>query len=547
MYSLLIVLQYIGIFIFLMEILYILKQRPSRLQLILLFLCISELINLTGYLFEMQSRTLESAILSVKFIYLGKPFIIFSMILFIFEYCKVKISRMFKTFMFLFHCSITLLVLTCEHHRLFYSSIDYTQSGLFPHLVLGHGIMYMIYTGFIFLSFIVTSITLITYYSKLKTHIERVQIRYLFFMIFSCILCDILFLCKLTRGYDTTALSYLLSTILLSVSMFKYNLFDIVTLAKDYAIDQFTDGLVVIDNYDNIIYTNALVLKLFPGLNDTNSSDFLEKLSFHNENNKKIRKNNKIFDILRHNIEKDHILYGYIYIVKDITDSYNYTSRLRVEVEEKTEHIRLMQHKITLGMADMIESRDSNTGGHVKRTSNVVKIFVDELRNCKAGCRYSDEFFNDVIDAAPMHDLGKIGVSDAILNKPGAYTKEEYEEMKTHSEKGAVIVKQVLDGIEDEGLLNTAINIAHYHHEKWDGTGYPCGLKGEEIPPEARIMALADVFDALVSKRCYKEKMSYDAAFKIISDSLGTHFDAEFGHHFLACRKQLEAYYDAAE
>lgn len=105
----------------------------------------------------------------------------------------------------------------------------------------------------------------------------------------------------------------------------------------------------------------------------------------------------------------------------------------------------------------------------------------------------------------------------------------------------------MLSGIEDESFVEIAVNIAHYHHEKWDGKGYPEGLKGNEIPAEARIMALADVFDALVSKRCYKERMSYDTAFRIIQESLGSRFDEEFGRHFLACGKQLEAYYDNTE
>lgn len=143
-----------------------------------------------------------------------------------------------------------------------------------------------------------------------------------------------------------------------------------------------------------------------------------------------------------------------------------------------------------------------------------------------------------------MHDLGKIAVDDNILRKPGRYTPEEYEEMKKHSEMGAQVVRMVLEHVEDAEFLETAVNVAHYHHEKWDGSGYPCGLSGENIPMEARIMALADVFDALVSKRCYKEAFGYDRAFAIIEESLGTHFDAKLGRVFLECREELCAFYD---
>ena len=145
-----------------------------------------------------------------------------------------------------------------------------------------------------------------------------------------------------------------------------------------------------------------------------------------------------------------------------------------------------------------------------------------------------------------MHDLGKIAVDDAILRKPGKFTPEEYEKMKEHPAKGAVIVEKVLSNINADDFRRIAINVAHYHHEKWNGSGYPEGLKGEEIPLEARIMALADVFDALVSKRCYKEAQSFDEAFEIIKNDLGQHFDPVIGQIFIECRPQLEEYYKSS-
>jgi putative two-component system response regulator len=356
----------------------------------------------------------------------------------------------------------------------------------------------------------------------------------------------IIYLCGLTYGYDSTLIGYLISTILLSVSMFKYKLFDTITLAKDEALDQFKDGIIVLNNNEEMLYLNQQAMDIYPELKSfTNSKDsnaLFEIRDIH-DSGEKLFSGDKIYSIDNHQIIKNNVAYGHMYIFNDITDSYNYTNRLQRDVAEKTSHIQMIQRKITLGMADMIESRDSNTGGHVKRTSAIIKIFVDELKNCDSGLNQPDSFYENVINAAPMHDLGKIAVSDAILCKPGAFTPEEYEEMKTHAEKGAVIVNQVLNGIEDEDFLRIATNIAHYHHEKWNGQGYPCGLTGEDIPLEARIMALADVFDALVSKRCYKEKMSFDSAFDIIKDSLGSHFDSNLGTHFIACRDKLVAYY----
>lgn len=221
-----------------------------------------------------------------------------------------------------------------------------------------------------------------------------------------------------------------------------------------------------------------------------------------------------------------------------------YNANLEKEVEEKTENIIHIKDMMVLGMADMVESRDNNTGGHIKRTSSVVKVFSARLKKHCDVLGISNDFLRQVEKAAPMHDLGKIAIDDEILRKPGKYTEEEYAQMKKHAEEGARIVENILQGVEEYSFVEIAKNVAHYHHEKWNGKGYPEGLSGTDIPVEARIMALADVFDALVSKRCYKEAFSYDKAFAIIKESMGEHFDPELGRIFLECRTDLEALYD---
>lgn len=143
-----------------------------------------------------------------------------------------------------------------------------------------------------------------------------------------------------------------------------------------------------------------------------------------------------------------------------------------------------------------------------------------------------------------MHDLGKIGVNDSILRKNGRFTEDEYEQMKKHAEIGGKMVEDILTDVEEQAFVQVAKNVANYHHEKVNGKGYPEGLKEQEIPVEARIMALADVFDALVSKRCYKEAFSYDEAFAIIAEEAGSHFDSELTKVFLTCRPELESYYN---
>ena len=214
----------------------------------------------------------------------------------------------------------------------------------------------------------------------------------------------------------------------------------------------------------------------------------------------------------------------------------------RQELIENQSRISKMQIQIISGLANLIESRDTETGEHVARTSAYVKVIAE---NAKRDGVYSnvltDHYISLLTTLAPMHDVGKILVSDKILRKPGKLTEEEFEQIKLHTKYGDKVVRQVLSDITDEEYLSFASDIASYHHEKWDGKGYPKGLKGEEIPLSARIMAIADVFDALVSKRCYKEPMPIDDAFKTIEEEAGTHFDPKLVQVFLNAKEDVIA------
>ena len=199
---------------------------------------------------------------------------------------------------------------------------------------------------------------------------------------------------------------------------------------------------------------------------------------------------------------------------------------LNEAIVEQKEERNLMQQNVIEDLADVVETRDLETGDHIKRTKLYVNILANALKN--------DDEFKDVLDdetielmtaAAPLHDIGKIGVSDLILCKKGRLNDEEFNIMKTHTTIGGEIIDHILNDLKDERYLNMAHDIALYHHEKWNGMGYPCGLKEDEIPLSARIMAIADVFDALISKRCYKEAMPIDDAINIIIEDAGSHFD----------------------
>ena len=214
---------------------------------------------------------------------------------------------------------------------------------------------------------------------------------------------------------------------------------------------------------------------------------------------------------------------------------------IQAELVANEKKISGMQVHIISGLANLIENRDMETGGHISRTSAYVKTLAEDARaEGVYADQLTDQFIFLLYTLAPMHDIGKIIISDRILKKPGRLTPEEFEQMKKHASVGGTVVREVLDGITDDEYLPFAADIATYHHERWDGTGYPERLAGETIPLSARIMAIADVFDALVSERCYKSAMTADEAFRIIEEEAGSHFDPNLVAVFLRHRDKYE-------
>lgn len=213
------------------------------------------------------------------------------------------------------------------------------------------------------------------------------------------------------------------------------------------------------------------------------------------------------------------------------------------EIKEQTERLVQMQEDVIEGMATLIESRDGDTGEHVRSTKKYVSMIVSYMHQHHIHEEEVDDVFVEQIgNAAALHDIGKIQISDTILNKPGKFTPEEFEIMKTHSKSGGEIVGKILGDSADDRLVQISRDVVTYHHEKWDGTGYPEGLQGEQIPLSARIMAVADVFDALVSKRVYKDSMSPDQAFEILREDAGKHFDPVIVDIFFEIREDVEKY-----
>ncbi|WP_236212178.1 HD-GYP domain-containing protein [Metapseudomonas otitidis] len=221
---------------------------------------------------------------------------------------------------------------------------------------------------------------------------------------------------------------------------------------------------------------------------------------------------------------------------------YNQNAYLEQEVERRTRENELIQNITIHSLASLAETRDNETGNHILRTQYYVKLLAEELSDHP---RFQDELTPKTIEllfkSAPLHDIGKVGVPDRILLKPGKLEPEEFAQMKNHPVLGkeAIVHAEEALGVEVE-FLRLAKEIACYHHEKWDGSGYPHGLAGDDIPLSARLMALADVYDALISKRCYKAALPHDEVVPIILAGRGNHFDPDITDAFARIHPQFQ-------
>lgn len=517
-----------------------------------------------GYLAWATSENLREALLANKFVYFGGCFLPFFVFLAVASLSKVRVKIWWIAFLTALACVVMGFVFTVGYGNLYYREVKFTiENGIgVLHKTYGpaHNLYYVLLA-----SCIASMLYVIVYAFFRKRRISYKSAICLAGIAF--VLTGVYLVQKIVKSpVDLQPFAYLVAEWILLVMIRRLEMYDITNSVMQA---EETYGYVVFDINRRYLSSNHLAREYFPELSELkvdypipadnplfkhsfvlwmDSCDETGKdvINYYTNGEQELR---CFVRYILHGRKGKKI--GYLIEIEDNTEQRkyikllsNYNNELEADVALKTTKLKDTQAKLTLGMADLLESRDSNTGGHIRRSSMGVKILAEELQNHQGKYIISPRFCIKVVRAAPMHDLGKIAVDDRILRKPGKFTPEEFEIMKIHAAKGADIVAGLLDDVEDDKeFVKIAKNVAHYHHEKWDGSGYPEGLSGEDIPLEARMMALADVFDALVSVRCYKEQMSFDGAFKIIEESLGTHFDPELGKIFLQCRNKLEEYY----
>lgn len=533
-----------------------------------------------GYLMQGQAQTVGELTLALKIIYIGGCFLQLFILYSVFSLCKIEIKKPLRIMLFVICAMLYVSVLTIGYLPMFYKSISLEIVGKTKIVVKEYGIAHTFVYIWIVLLFTVSMIAIFYSWAK-KRQVPRTIISLL---VIPDVICVFSFFVgrKIFSRVDLVPLGYVIAQFVFLLIAYRVNLYDVGDTVIDSMVQERAIGYISFDFNYKYLGSNETARMLVPQLNELAVDEvigykpaerkirhFLDGFQKNPENNQYTytfynkstngdeagkqgpdEDDERIYNVNVNYLYDSNRRRGYIVTFTDDTqnrkyiqliDSYN--EKLKNEVEEKTRHIVEMHDNLIMSLAMMVESRDNSTGGHIKRTSECVRILVDEILK-EGELKLTPEFCKDVVKAAPMHDLGKIAVDDRILRKEGRFTDEEYDQMKHHAAEGARVIHEILLHTEDESFKMIAENVAHYHHERWDGSGYPEGRAKEDIPLEARIMAIADVYDALVSKRVYKEAFSFEKADAIIMEGMGTQFDPSLKSVYEKARPRLEKYYE---
>lgn len=536
----------------------------KKVDSIYLLLGILVILNSFGRYMISISTTIEMALCGNIFNYVGGCFCPAILILVIARLCNETLPKWLVAVLFSFTGIIMALVLTIGKLPVYYANVELGFApGGYSYLIKTYGPAHKLYPVLMLFDAVVLGV----YQIKAIRNNRNISFKSIFpiSMTGTVVIATYIIERLIHSTFSLVSIAYLLSAMVVIRLFERVYMYDMTNNIANYVERMKTYGYIVFDKKFNYVNSNDYAKQIFPEIAKTWRIDFpvpqsdsflYQELYLPVKNYKFKTKTFFVNDTYIEVVEKpltykNGKLIGYILELVDstiqkkyLTTVENYNRNLKIEIERQTEHISSMKDKMVLGIASIVESRDNSTGNHIMRTSAVIKIFADALRPQKEKFGLSEDFLQKLIKAAPMHDLGKLSIDDVILRKTGKFTPEEYKIMQTHSTEGAKIVEKILRNVEDDNFVDIARNVAHFHHEKWNGEGYPMGLKEKEIPIEARIMALADVFDALVSKRCYKESFSFDQSFEIIDQNIGTHFDPDLARLFLTCRCRLEKLYN---
>ncbi|SDB06936.1 HD domain-containing phosphohydrolase [Eubacterium oxidoreducens] len=518
---------------------------------------------LLGYWLKTTVTSVEGARIAFAFIYLDSTVLLVIILFSILRMLQIRMPVWGKALVYIATFVHIFVIWNCIHNKLYYKSMKLIDTGVGIATKMESGPLKSVHWAFLLIVMIAIVWLLIVAWVKKGTYSRKTLILYTAVLAAGILIYIIEALIDI--DFSTLPTLYVVSDVLIAFNYDRDHNHDISFLVSKEQAENSKRAYVALSLSGEFLSCNKKTYDFMPELEMQIVDEQLQKGTFANEilydlldayknggtltSEFQVGEMACLCEISEFSLARSGKAQGYLFDIRDITEERrvfqvmrNYNKTLNEEVSEKMENIKRIQEKVVIGLANMIDNRDSNTGGHVKRTSEVVRILVEEVQ--KQGIYDMDEqMAEDIIRAAPMHDLGKITIDNHILLKPGRLTDDEYEIMKTHSVKSGEFVHLILDSVEEKRFVKVAFNVARYHHERWDGGGYPEGLVGEMIPLEARIMAVADVYDALITDRCYRKAMSVPEVTRIITENMGTQFDPNMYSVFLGCKEKMEEYY----
>ncbi|MCR5329559.1 MAG: HD domain-containing protein [Lachnospiraceae bacterium] len=535
-------------------------QIPVHYPLLFLLIPLTEV----GYFMFSLSTTLEEALLANKMTYFGgcfiQPLVLFSIL----SIYNISFRKSMQAFFYAISMIMYGFVLTIGFNQSFYkaATLEITEDGavlLNKTYGVVHVLFYLIVILYMF------SGILILIYAKLSKRNDVSTKTLGYYVTIEVVTVSSFFFGRMiTKKVEMIAFSYVITQAFFLMIMSYIRLYNTAANAAAVYEQRNNNGFITFSKTRQFIGATPGAINIYPELADVHVDTVLDTAGNENfatfdkwishiihtgvPSDYEILQNDHFYSVNVNFLKIKNKIIGYCIALEDITQSRkyahlleDYSRKLNEEVTYKTEHIKEMQDKMILSFAEMVENRDSSTGGHIKRTSRAVQILVSKIRDNRKDA--DSAFCSYVVNAAPMHDLGKIAIPDAILLKPGPYESWEHIIMHKHAEKGAQIIHRAFEDYDDADFKRIAENIAHYHHERWDGGGYPLGLSSTDIPLEARIMAIVDVYDALVTERTYREILSFEDAYNTIMNAMGTQFDPSLAKYFAASRQELEEFY----